>query len=198
MTAKILKANGNIEYNSTHRALTEAELQDPDEVALREAFTKAVNDKIGPPVDREELQDIHADIPTPEHEMYEDDDVSVQGPVPDIDTVTPEMQDGYIGAQVNLPYGGTYRSGTVKRRKRNDDGELEGVADSNPIRDTRTYEVELEGGELVAYSANLIAENMYAQCDIDGNQYRLMDDLVDHRSNKSAVKFADRFVTIRG
>jgi hypothetical protein len=150
--------------------LTEAKLQDPEEVALREAFTKAANNKIGPPVDHEELQDIHADIPTPEHEMYEDDDVSVQGPVPDIDNITPEMQDGYIGAQVNLPYGGTYRSGTVKRRKHNDDGELEGVADSNPICDTRTYEVELEGGELVAYSVNMIAENMYAQCDIDGNQ----------------------------
>jgi hypothetical protein len=149
-------------------------------------------------VDHEALEDIHADIPTPEHELYEDDDVSVQGADPDIDNVTPEMQDGYIGAQVNLPHGGSYRSGTVKRRKRNNDGELEGVADKNPIRDTRTYEVEFDDGELVAYSANLIAENMYAQCDIDGNQYRLMDDLVDHRTTEAAVKFADRFVTVRG
>jgi hypothetical protein len=198
MTAKILKANGNIEYNSTHRALTEAEMQDPAEIALRETFTKSVNDKIGPPVDHEALEDIHTDILTPEHELYEDDDVSVQGAVPDIDNVTPEMQDGYIGAQVNLPHGGSYRSGTVKRRKRNNDGELEGIADKNPIRDTRTYEVEFEDGELVAYSANLIAENMYAQCDIDGNQYRLMDDLVDHRTTEAAVKFANRFVTVRG
>jgi hypothetical protein len=196
--SNILKANGNIEYNSTHRALTESEMQDTAEIALQETFTKSVNDKIGPPVDNEALEDIHADIPTPEHELYEDDDVSVQGAVPDIDNVTPEMQDGYIGAQVNLPHGGSYRSGTVKRRKRNNDGELEGVMDKNPIRDTRTYEVEFEDGELVAYSAILIAENMYAQCNIDGNQYRLMDDLVDHRTTESAVKFADRFVTVRG
>jgi hypothetical protein len=96
MTAKILKANGNIEYNSTHRALTESEWQDPVEVALRETFTKSVNDKIGPPIDHEALEDIHVDIPTLEHEMYEDDNVSVQGPVPDIDRVTPEMQGSFL------------------------------------------------------------------------------------------------------
>jgi hypothetical protein len=71
MMAKLLKANGNTEYNSIYRTLTESKLQDPEEVALQEAFTKAVNDKIGPPVDREALEDIHVDVPTPEHEMLE-------------------------------------------------------------------------------------------------------------------------------
>jgi hypothetical protein len=39
---------------------------------------------------------------------------------------------------------------------------------------------------------------MYAQCDIDGNQYRLMSEIVDHRTNGKQVLFADRFVTVRG
>jgi hypothetical protein len=38
MTAKILNANGNIEYNSTHHALTEAKLQNPDEIAAWNLF----------------------------------------------------------------------------------------------------------------------------------------------------------------
>jgi hypothetical protein len=31
--------------------------------------------------------------------------------------------------------------------------------------DTRTYEIEFPGGRSDEYTANIIAENMYAQCD---------------------------------
>jgi Reverse transcriptase (RNA-dependent DNA polymerase) len=120
--------------------------------------------------------------------MYEDN----------IDNVTPEMQDGYVGAEVNLPFQGTIRAGKVKHRARNEEGELEGVANATPILDTRAYQVEFNDGELAAYSANVIAENMYAQCDKFGNQYRLMEELINHRTDGKAVKIADQFTTIRG
>jgi hypothetical protein len=114
---------------------------------------------------------IHADVPTPEHELYKDDNDSVIGAVPDIDVVTPEMQDGYIGAEVNLPHQGLNCSRTVQRQACNDEGALEGTANPNLILDTRTYQVEFNNGELAPFSANLIAEHMYRQCDFDGNQY---------------------------
>jgi hypothetical protein len=50
--------------------------------------------------------------PIPEHELYDDDD-SIVGAVPDIDLVVPEMQDGYIGTEVNLPHQGLNQAGTV-------------------------------------------------------------------------------------
>jgi hypothetical protein len=87
MTAKILKANGQAEYNSTRHSLTDAELDDPIQIAARDAFMTQLNAVIGPPVEREELALIHADVPTPEHELYEDDNESVVGAVPDIDVV---------------------------------------------------------------------------------------------------------------
>lgn len=88
--------------------------------------------------------------------------------------------------------------GKVRRRARDDDGELTGTSNSNPILDTRTYEVEFDDGSSAEYSANIIAENMFAQCDPDGNQFRLMDEIVDYKSDDKAVKFADRFVTVNG
>ena len=39
----------------------------------------------------------------------------------------------------------------------------------NPILDMRTYEVEFPDGQTAEYSANIIVENMYAQCDTEGN-----------------------------
>jgi hypothetical protein len=47
------------------------------------------------------------------------------------------------------------------------------------------------------YTANMIAENMWAQCDIDGNQWLLMEAIIDHWSNdSSAVKEADGYVVV--
>jgi hypothetical protein len=37
-----------------------------------------------------------------------------------------------------------------------------------------------DDGETVM-SVNLIAEAMYAQCDPDGNQYVLLDSIIDHK-----------------
>ena len=41
--------------------------------------------------------------------------------------------------------------------------------------------MEFKDGDEAKLNANLIAEAMYAQCDPNGNQYVLLDSLVDHR-----------------
>ena len=109
--------------------------------------------------------------------------------MPDADelVVTPDTQDNYVGAEVNLSFGGTMRSGSVKRRARDAEGELFGTRNSNPILDTRSYEVEFPDGDDAEFNANVIAENMFLQCDDAGNQYRLMYRIVDHKSNGKAV-----------
>ncbi len=43
-------------------------------------------------------------------------------------------------------------------------------------------------------NANLIAEAMYAQCDPDGNQYVLLDSIIDHRQLDTAMRPSDQKV----
>ena len=50
--------------------------------------------------------------------------------------------------------------------------------------DTREYIVEFEDGAPDVYSANMIAENMYAQVDNEGKTFALMSEIVDHKSNR--------------
>ena len=64
----------------------------------------------------------------------------------------------------------------------------------NPILDTCTYEVEFPDGQVAEYSANVIAENMYTQCDTEGNQYLLLDEIVDWQSDETATKLEDKYV----
>jgi hypothetical protein len=75
---------------------------------------------------------------------------------------------------------------------------LKGRASQNPILDTRTYRVEFPDGAEAEYSANAIAENMWAQCDAEGNQTMLMDSIVDHSTDGHAVKKADQFIVVNG
>jgi hypothetical protein len=81
----------------------------------------------------------------------------------DVDTY-----DQYVGAHVRVPIGDEIISGKVLRRKHELDGTVKGRANSNPMLDTRTYEIEFQYGRSDEYTANVIAENMYAQCDIEG------------------------------
>jgi hypothetical protein len=85
-----------------------------------------------------------------------------------------ETYDQYVGAHVRVPIGNEIRSGKVLRHKRELDGTVRGRANANPMLDTRNYEIEFPDGRSDEYTENVIAENMYAQCDIEGRQFNLM------------------------
>jgi hypothetical protein len=67
---------------------------------------------------------------------------------------------------VRVPIGDDIRSGKVVRHKRELDGTVRGRANVNSMLDTRTHEIQFPDGSSDEYTANVIEENMYAQCDI--------------------------------
>lgn len=81
---------------------------------------------------------------------------------------------------------------------RDNDGNPVGVADNNPIMDTRMFEVEFLDGHTAAMSANAIAENMFAQVDQEGNRLMLLDEIADFRLTGTAVKPEDAFLEHEG
>ena len=85
--------------------------------------------------------------------------------MPEVDEIMPEAMDNYIGAQIMISSGDTVAQGSVRHRKRDMEGNNIGRANSNPIIDTRTYEVEFKDGSMSTYSSNVISESMYDQCD---------------------------------
>jgi hypothetical protein len=120
----------------------------------------------------------YADFVTPTYDCYEDDEVSYFK-MPYIDDTKEENDvdtsyDQYVGSHVRLPIGNEIRYGKVVRRKRELDGTARGRVNANSMLDTRTYEIEFPDSRSDEYTANVIAENMYAQCDIEGRQYNLM------------------------
>jgi hypothetical protein len=118
--------------------------------------------------------------------------------VEDRDEIDQNALDMYLHAEVSLPIAGEILTGKVVQRKRDSDGNLIGKAARNPILDTRSYVVSFPDGGEAEYSANIIAENMLAMCDDEGNQYLLMKHIIDHKMEATAIAKEDAYIWDRG
>jgi hypothetical protein len=49
--------------------------------------------------------------------------------------------------------------------------------------DTRTYAIELPDVRSDEYTEHIIAANMYAQCDEEGNPFNFMECILDHNTD---------------
>ena len=196
MCSKILQQNGQVIYTSSYRPLTEEEWESAKERELRDEFDAAIKSKLGDAVTDKDLEEKGAS--TPVYEVYQDDDDGEHPQQPEVIEPTPEDADNYVGAEVELPQGGKVVQGRVKRRVRDEDNQPMGVANENPILDTRVYEVEFPDGKTADFGANVIAQAMITQCDPLGRQYLLMEAIVDHTKDDTATAKADRYFLHNG
>ena len=83
--------------------------------------------------------------------------------------------DKYLNMELRMGAGtDDERRGRVIKRSKGIGGDPIGRAHANPFFDTREYEVEFTDGTMEQYAANVIAENMYAQVDDEGNMFQLL------------------------
>ena len=73
--------------------------------------------------------------------------------------------------ELALPQGDSLepRWAKVTKRLKDTNGIPIGMADQNPLLDTRMYKVELADGEKASLATNYIAENLFTQIDDEGN-----------------------------
>ena len=183
-------------------AVSEAELRDDLTQERLTNLRTAINAKIGDSLPEDEIDPevcLEHDIPEGlfEGDEYADEPFDETATRPEADDYTPEAYDQYLMAQVQLPRGGESQHATVKARKRGPDGNPIGKRNSNPLLDTREYEVEFADGTTDSYTANQIAQNLYSQVDDAGNVYTIIDEIVDHKKDGHAVAIDDGFITPR-
>ncbi len=149
-------------------------------------FNQSVFTHLGPAATAD---DFEAEDLTPNPAYF--DDAHIIDPDYGDAEITPEMGDNYLTAELMLPRGGTMVKGRVSARKRDRDSNPVGLANSNPILDTRSYIIKFDDNDQTKLTANLIAESLFSQCDPDGNQYVLLDEIVDHRRLPTAIRLKD-------
>lgn len=115
--------------------------------------------------------------------------------IPEAD-YTPDTYDSYLNMELAIDRGGEQPAfGTVTKRLKDAHGKPIGKANANPVLDTRLYEVRFVDGETMPITANLVAQNMYAQVDTDGHRMVLFDEIIDTRRSNDAVSKAEAYVT---
>ena len=80
----------------------------------------------------------------------------------------------------------------------NASGHIMGKAHANPIMNTRMYQVDFGGGKVTELFANVIAQSMYTQCDADGNEYLLLDVLIDYQKDGQDISLTDQQIRVWG
>lgn len=101
---------------------------------------------------------------------------------------TPEVGDNYSHIRTPaFPHGVTLANGRVISQNRGLDGNSIKCAYNNPILDKNIYHVEFDDGDIMELTANAITELMYSQCDIDGNQFLLLDNFAEYRKSNTAL-----------
>ena len=196
MTYKILKANGEVVCRSTVRHLTPDELDSDIHQEECCKFDAGIEEKLGKAATQ---HDIDPENLTPDHDYYEDGVEGMPDAPPEEMPPTPKFNNHYVGAALMLPRGGTLTRECVTGCKKDHEGNVTGRYDPNPIRDTQEYRVEFDDGDVSELTANVIAENMYAQCDNSGHQILLLDSIIDHERQDNTMSLNDqKFVDSRG
>jgi hypothetical protein len=132
-----------------------------------------------------ELEDDHN---VPNEDEYGD---MVQEPRPDVDDV--DTYDRYLNVEVVLNRDGEPLRARVVKRAKLELGAPIGRAHTNPLFDTREYDCIFDDGTMERYTANIIAENLFSQCDSEGRSYLVLKEIVDHSKDNSAVAIAEGF-----
>ena len=75
----------------------------------------------------------------------------------------------------------------ISRSFHDEEGRPIGSAHSNPLLDSRKYEVEYADGHVEELTANIIAENLFAQVDEEGRRQMMLGAIMDHRVSQEAI-----------
>ena len=137
---------------------------------------------------------------TPQNNWYEDETQNEQSCPQLAEELEPmpEVRDHYIGVEILLSRGDQLARGHVVAQSSDPNGNIMGISFTNPMFDTRLYQVEFAGGEVKVLMANIIAKLMYTQCEADGNEYLLLDVLVDCHKDNKVISLSDQQTTLHG
>ena len=209
MTYWILTESGNVIARSTVQHITTSDMATADIKARVQNFDDILLDR---------LADDNFVVDLPDHVFYLQDDMDgtdpptdanippsaeygdmMQAPAIDADETEFETFDKYLGAEFLVNDNGETVPAKVLKRARDNDGKPIGKTHTNPLLDTRAYDCEMHDGTVYRYNANVIAENIFSQCDNEGRRHAVMQEITDHRKDNSAVDITNGYtVTKRG
>jgi len=105
----------------------------------------------------------------------------------EVDSIEPDMYDELLMTQPMLIRDGRMEHATIIGRKRDNDGNLIGKYDANPLSNTRVYLAEFPDGLIAEYSANTVVKAIYNDVNDDGYNEAFLVDIIGHERTNEAI-----------
>ena len=201
----ILTDTGKVLSRTTVQHLTQAEVRDPEIQESIRQFHMKLDAAIGEgqyEYDDEITDFVNDDVDVTVSNDLEEPPYLGLEPLSDMDMfvdnsdsrLTADTYDQYVGAEVALPdrKGQTLLAKVLRKVTSADSNK---PANYNPLRDHSLYEVEFGDDHTEELSANIIAENMLANTDNDGHHFSLLNKIVDHKKDASAIPIINGCIT---
>ena len=96
-----------------------------------------------------------------------------------------------------LTQGATEQLARIMQCSLNEDSRHVGQYDENPILNTAIYDIEFPDCTTKDYGASIIAENILNQVDQDGYHSQMLEGILDHHKEDSAVSMDNKWTTTR-
>ena len=143
--------------------------------------------------------------PTYNFDYDEDYDQAFKNTVPEADAIDKNskpinqkyLADMMINSEFLLPHKETQQMDKVICRTINDNGNIIGTFDENPVLNSLVYDVEFPDGAVKNYAENVIAENILSQVYSSGFYTQALDKIVLHMKLGNAVSTKDYYVTTK-
>ena len=72
------------------------------------------------------------------------------------------------------------------------------IDNQNSILDRCLNEVKFPDEEMTELAANIIADSIYASCDVNGYEYLLLEAFINYKKNGSALSVRDQKIVVKG
>ena len=82
----------------------------------------------------------------------------------------------------------------VVKGSKDNEGNVIGLANQNPIMDTIMYEVQLLDCKTQELSENVIIENIFAQVNQEGRRHILLESIIIIRTNEQGMSYKDSLI----
>ena len=110
----------------------------------------------------------------------------------------PEMADHILDANILLPRGNEMPWGHVVAWCHVANGNVMGRVNAKPILDTRMCQVEFSEGYVTEVTTKVVAELIDTQCYADGNEYFVLDSLIDYCKDVKEIFLTEQQTSIQG
>ena len=184
----IIQSDGQILPQQTVQPLTLDEMSSSLVLNKQQAFDMEIKRKLGTsiakPPDTTDLSQF-----TP----YEDDENGVF----EMTSTDDDSYDKLVNAEVILHHQDKQSHATVVVKHLDSDGQENGRSNDNPVLDTTVYNGMFCNGTIKQYAANVIAQNMWAQVDEEGHQYLVLNSIVNHKKDETAVEKPDQYIVTK-